>query len=213
MNKIKFILLLILGLIFLVGCEDGASVKIYNQTNYNVYAKIEGISFTVSGNSNQSVDVDTDEKVFLFDDGVTKKTLNLVGETFRVVDSYDNQVYGAVEIKVNPGKTYNVYCKPQWASVKIVNNSDYKVTKLNFRKNTQFSEGTWFNALYSPAIEKGDFAYEHIEYQTEENRFFYNFQVEAEGEIVYSIGDQFEGIELGLDEQHLIVIENYYIPE
>ena len=84
----------------------------------------------------------------------------------------------------------------------------YKITKLTFRKNTQFSTWTWFHEYYDPPLEYGDIAYHHLAYQTAENRFYYNFEVEAEGEVIYSVGDQFQGIELGLDEQHLIVIEN-----
>ena len=208
MKRIKFILLTFIALVLLIACEDGASIKVINQTNFNVYAEVDGNDFIVSGQSSYKVDVDTDEKVFLFDDGVTKKTLHLVGETFRIVDSYDNVVYDEVEIKVTPGETYNVYCKPRWASVKIINNSDYKITKLNYRKNSQFAPGAWFNIIFDTPLEFGDFAYYHLAYQTAENRFYYNFEVESGGEIIYSAGDEFQGIELSLDEQHLIVIEN-----
>ena len=208
MNRMKFILLIIVGLILLVGCEEGASIKIINRTNYNVYAEVDGEEFTVTGNSSYKVNVDTDEKIFLIDDGVTYKNLQLVGETFLIWDNYDNMIYNQTDVKVTPGKTYNVYCTPNKASVKVINNSDHKITELKYRINKQFSTSEWFVISYDPPLERGDFAYYHLLYQTEENRFFYNFTVEADGEVIYSIGDQFQGVELSLDEQHLIVIED-----
>jgi len=208
MKEIRFVLLMIVSLALMVGCEDGAAVKVVNQTSYNVYGEIDGEEFTVAGNSNHTVDVDTDEKVFLIDDGVTKKTIKLEGETFRIWDYYEETPHNETEIKVTPGKTYKVYCKPNSASVKVVNNSDYAITKLRYRKNTQFSTGLWFMVTYDPPLESGEFAYYHLLPQTEENRFFYNFEVIAGDELVYEIGNEFEGVMLFMDDQHLISIEN-----
>lgn len=207
MKMIKFMLLLVLGLIVLVGCEDGASIKIINQTNYNVYANVEGDSITVAGNSSYKVNVDTDEKVFLFDDGVTKKTLKIEGETFRMWDYYDERPYTETDIKLTPGKTYNVYCNANSASVKVINNSTKKIKYLKYQTHTQFSSGELFFTTYDPPLELGQFGYEHLAPQTEENRFFYSFQVETEDGTVYSFGNEFQGTELFMGEQYLIEIQ------
>ncbi len=206
MNKIKFILLIVVGLILLVGCEEGASIKIINETNYNVYAEIDGDNYTVSGDSSTKINVDTKEKVFLFDDGVTKKTLKIEGETFRIWDDYEGLPLEETEVKVTPGKTYNIYCSANSASVKVVNNSTRDISKLSYRMRTQFSSSELFSITFDPPLTTGEFAYEHIIPQTEENRFYYNFEVESDGELIYSIGDQFQGVELFMGQQHLIEI-------
>lgn len=208
MKKTKVILLLIMGLLLFVGCEEGARVKVINQTKHNVYAEIDGKAFTVSGNSSYEVDVETKEKKFLFADGITKKTLKIEGETFRIWDDYEEVYNNQTSIKVTPGKTYNVYCTANSASVKVINNSAKKVTKLHYRKNSQFATGTWFTIIYDPPLEYEEFGYYHLTPQTEQNRFFYNFKVETESGEVTLIGDEFQGIELLKDEQFLIEIVN-----
>ncbi len=206
MNRIKLIFVIV-GLLGLIACEDGASIKINNQTNHNVYAIIEGNELTVAGGQSQKVGVDTHRKVFLFDDGKTNKTIQIVGETFRIWDDYEETYLSETDLKVYPGKTYNVYCSPNSASVKVVNNSESPIETLNYRKNKLYNPGDWFNVTFEPPLEKGDFAYYHLVPQTQENRFFYNFSLVSNNETIYSIGNEFDGVELFMDQQHLIVIE------
>ncbi len=207
MYKIKILLVILVALIGLIACEDGASIKVHNQTSHNVYGEVDGIEFTVAGATTKKINVDTNRKVFLFEDGKTSKTLSLVGETYRIWDEFYGVPQSETDIKLYPGKSYDVFCSPNSASVKVINNSEYSIYKLNYRKNELFSPGQWFNITYDPPLEKGDFAYYHLAPQTEENRFFYNFSVENQDEVIYSIGNEFDGVELFMDEQHLIIIE------
>ncbi len=208
MKGIKFILVIIVGLLLLVACEDGATIKITNQTNHNVYAEIDGIEVVIEGQESKSVSLETDERVIFFSDGKTKKTLKIEGETYRIWDAYNEIFPTETEIKVTPGKTYRVFCSPTDASVKVINNSEYPITSLRYRVNKQFVTSEWFYITYDPPLVSGDFAYYHLAPQTEQNRIYYNFMVESEGEIIYSIGDEFQGVELLMDQQHLIEIHD-----
>jgi hypothetical protein len=207
MNKIKTILVILVGLIGLVACEEGGSIKINNQTSHNVYTEIEGVEYTISGSASKKVNVDTSKKIFLFSDGQTTTDIKLVGETYRIWDEYNDFPQDYTSITVTAGETYNIYCSPTTASVKIVNNSNKTVDKLSYRSVKQFSVGEWFYITYDPPLANDQFAYYHLNPQTQENRFFYNFKVEGQDQVLYSIGDEFEGVELFIDDQHLIIIE------
>ena len=206
MKGIIFILMVLVGFLLITGCEEGATIKIYNQTSHNLYAEIDFEEYLIEGNENKNIDVDTEEKVFLFDDGKTVKTIKLDGETYQLWDEYNEYLPGETSITVTPGKTYKIYCNPTSASVKLVNNSDYPINALRYRKNKEISPSEWFTITYDPPLENGDSAYYHLTPQTEQNRIFYNFSVESEGQVIYSIGDEFQGVELQLDQQHLIEI-------
>ena len=204
MKTMKFLLLIIFAVLILTGCEDGAAIRITNQTNHNLYGSIDGIDFTIAGKEVYEVDVDTDRKVPFFADGRTKKMLTLRGETFRIFDEYNKIYYDQTEIIFTPGHTYKVYCSPNSASVKIINHSNQRITKLKYRKVTQFTNGELFLVTFDPPIEPGDFAYHNIAFQTNENRFYYTFVVETENGNSYDFGGNVEESYLSIDEQYLI---------
>lgn len=204
MKKIKFLLLVMFGLLVLVGCEDGAKLRITNRTNHNLYGEIGGNDFTIVGKAVFETDVDTDRKVPFFASGRTKKTLKLGGETFRIYDSYNEIYVEQTQIVLTPGETYTVFCSANSASVKVINLSDERLTDLRWRRISQFIISEWFTFSFDPPLEDGDYSFYHLGPQTEQNRFFYNFQLITESGETYTYGNDTAGVELTMDEQYLI---------
>lgn len=204
MKKMKFLLLVMFGLLVLAGCEDGAKLRITNKTNHNLYGEIDDAEFTIAGKGVFQTNVDTDRKVPFFSDGRTKKTLKLGGETFRIYDSFNEVYVEQTRIVLTPGKTYTVFCSANSASVKVINLSDEKITELKWRRITQFTISEWFTVSFDPPLENEDYSFYHLAPQTEQNRFFYNFELKTESGETYTYGNDATGFALGLDEQHLI---------
>ncbi len=201
-------LLMLIALLIVVGCEDGGKIKVVNNTSYNLYTSIENKDYTIAGNSEISVEVSTDDKVFLLDDGETKKNITIVGETYSMYDSYQQEFPTTTSVKVNPGETTKIYCSPNYSSLKVINNYELGISKIRFRQVNQFVTQEWNEKSYAIPFNNGDFRYIHLVPQTEENRFWYNFEVQFEDGTVIPYGTEYEGHFLNLDEQYLIEYNN-----
>ena len=202
MKKIKLLLILTAMLVLIIGCESGGKIEIINATAYNVYTTIESTEYTVAGNSSKTVKVDTDKKIFLVDDGETKKSIDIDGETFRVFDSWDGHVVTNTTIKIEPGKTTRIYCAPNCASLKVVNNSDKYITKIEYRRVYQFDTRPWITKDFADSLGAGEFSYVQLEPYTEDNAFFYNFIVSFSDGTVRPYGTEQEGVYLSNNEQY-----------
>ncbi|OQY37972.1 MAG: hypothetical protein B6226_04335 [Candidatus Cloacimonetes bacterium 4572_65] len=203
MRYIKAILHILIVLIAVVGCSDGGKIRIINQTSFNIYAEIDGSTELVEGNSASSFNVDTDDKVFLLDDGETSVELGLEGETYKIFDAYEEHFTPTTTVKVTPNKTTKIYCTPTHASLKFYNNFVDSLYQVSYKKIDPFMEYSWFDITLDTPVGYDEFGYIHLAPNTADSPFFYNFRFYFKSGLIVEEGDGNQGITLGLDEQFI----------
>jgi len=209
MKNIIYIVLLVL---LLTACSSDGTLKITNRTKHEIYLSIDGVDYTLSGYQNLDInshvlEIDlATESDFLGNSGKAY-VLDIEGETFALWDDFNNIVVPSTEVTINPDKTTTVFCDPDYACVRITNNSSVIVEYANYiMSNEEVPRliGGSQNILPQQSI------YYRLEYLSNleidpEDRFYYTFQVTMVDSTIYEFGD--ENNFLHKDDLYHIVIE------
>jgi hypothetical protein len=133
----KNLIYIVLLALLLTACSSDGTLKITNRTRHEIYLSIDGVDYTLSGSQAPDlispvleIDLPT-ESDFLGNSGKAY-ILDIVGETFALWDSFDHIVVPSTEVTINPDKTTTVFCDPDYACVRITNNSNVIVAFANY---------------------------------------------------------------------------------
>ncbi len=184
-------------LFLLSACESGGKLQVFNHCSYPAYIRVDNMDQkTIPAGESVSYNIDTDtQNVFT---GEVKKKLKLwlVGETYSIYDQVQNIYIDSTWIEVKAGKTYSIYCNPNRASVKIVNNSDQIITQAEIWQHsplTYYQVGVMYNIL------PGESRFLRVHYGS---NYYYQVELYLQDESHYTFVDSEEI--LGKDEQYLV---------
>jgi hypothetical protein len=189
--------ILLLTALFLVSCTEDGDLCIYNKTGHILYATVDGGTYTLSAGSKIVLSVPVKKTWSPFDTEDKKVTLHLEGETFLLVDSNGEEI-PEVTVKVEGGKTRSVYVWPDFACVKVVNQSNKRIVQIKAISTStthQTDTETW-----NVSLGTGDEFYKQIEYGTDDDPLIYDFGV------YYEDGTEawYEDVPMELDDLYLI---------
>ena len=207
MEKV-IILLAVIGL--LAGCSGEGKLKIINRTEHEIYFNIENRDYLIEGSN---IAEEFNSITITLDAGkdfpnTPRKTylLSIIGETFAIYD-YDQQVdVPDTKINIEKNETTSVYCDPNYACLRITNNSDQFIQSAYYIKSYN---GNQINISQAENLSPGESVYKHLEYSLKqpeepEDNFYYIFGV-VMPDTTYIEGD--ETTILYLDDLYELVIE------
>jgi len=212
MKNKAFLLLALLLLIVLSGCESGAKINFVNRSSFPIYVTIEDTPMlAIPGNSSRSVDIETDTQSLLTGTVNKEVLVYLKGETYQIYDQDLHAYQDSTIVTVQAGKTLSIYTDPNRASIKIVNNSDRVITSAEIYRHN-FVSPLRIGALTD--IQPGEMRFTHVNYSIPINSsvqpwvptpatryYYYVVLIDSEGE-QYVFGD--ETNILYNDQQYLI---------
>ncbi|MBN2460850.1 MAG: hypothetical protein JXB60_04525 [Candidatus Cloacimonetes bacterium] len=204
----KKTLLLILPLLFILGCSTEGEIKFINRTQHNLYFSVNGGDYALEGatpqqiadgeGTSQKVSVNTGRE-FLFWGADTKNVqIYLEGETFLIFDG--NGWITETTVKVEPKETTRIFADPTHAGVKLINQSGMMVSRLYY-----FTDYDSTLRLLVEDIADGGTFFAQLPFSTNEQEFYYTFRVKFENNTEIDFGGPGdENANLGLDDQFLI---------
>lgn len=122
-------------LILLSACESGAKFRVINRTSHPVYTALEGSDIvSIPGGEELIIDVDTDTQNFLT--GTVKKTVPVLlkGETYSLIGEVTKPQQDTTRVVFEAGKTLNAFIDPNRAGIKIVNDLDTPIARVEITK-------------------------------------------------------------------------------
>jgi hypothetical protein len=198
--------------IFLLACSGEGELKIINRTSHDIYFNINNIDYTLNGSddlqnpASQSVKLDAGSD-FL---NTPQKSYHLAleGETFAIYDENQQIDVPATQITIEADKTTSVFCDPNYACLKITNNSSQKVLSAYYIKSYN---GNRINIPQAENLPPDSSTYKRLEYSLEiaeepEDIFYYIFGVTLNDSTQYTFGD--ENNILYLDDLYHIVLND-----
>jgi len=199
--KHKALLLLIPALLLvLAGCESGARIKIFNRCSYPIYVRVaDGGEVAIPANGNQAFEVETGTQTIFTGTLYEEVPIHLVGETYQIYDDNELAYTDSTSMEIQIGKTQSVYIDPNRASIKIVNNSNRKITSAEIYRNNFVSSIRVGNLT---DIEAGQMRYTHVNYSvpvdsnvqpwvpTPATRYYYFVVLYDEDGNSYTFGDE-----------------------
>lgn len=204
MKKLSLWILPVMALLFITGCDSGGAFRVINQTSYPLYVKVdEQDEVTIPGNADYIFEIET-EKESIFNPDVEKKVpVWMIGETFQIYDDYSGSYTDSTTITIKVNKTTNAYIQPNRASIKVVNDSDLWIAKIDIYKHNFI--GVVSHHTIDP-IAPHSFNFKNVDYVTPNNNFYYFVLVELEDGTRYQFGG--ENVILQKDEQFLVTVIN-----
>ena len=127
----KFHLILLILLMLLLGCSSHGNLKIYNQTNHNLYFSIKNITQTLTPQTSYEISLYTNKK-FIFNEATKKYTLYLEGETFLMYDGLNPVTETKITLTAN--KTLKIYAHPTNACIKVINDSKKTISNVSYQR-------------------------------------------------------------------------------
>jgi hypothetical protein len=198
MRRLLTFLLVIAGFL-VVGCSRTVDtpLKVHNGTDHLLFVTMSGVTDTLQAQSTRTYSIPINDPANPFADGEKTLTIGITGETFLIVDSNQHPIY-QTEITMTSGETKKIFAWPDYACVKVVNQSGKRIASL---LATQIApNGNETNMTLSGTIEPGATFFKRLEYGTEDAPMTYDFLVNYEDGTFAS----YPGIELELDELYLI---------
>lgn len=198
------VILCLIMLLLLTACNTSGTLKVLNQTSYNVYLTVKGHSYVIPANSTQSVEIETGTQTW-FTGVVEKKVpIEIFGETWMMMRFVNNvPVYSKnTTVTIRSGETLKVYCAPILAAVKIKNHSQQAITAITSTvHHPPFGEQTT-EVVLPDSIQTNEEFFAPLLPADEENVFYYTFQIKLSDGTWLSYGDQ--TTILSIDEEFLI---------
>ncbi|MDP8210569.1 MAG: hypothetical protein P9M05_07135 [Candidatus Stygibacter australis] len=174
-------LLMISFLLF--ACSSDGKLKVINRTGHDIYFNINDNDYTVEGCSDvtqpntKSISLDAGSDFI----NTPSKTyhLDIDGETFAIYNEESQTTVPGTEITINGGETTKVYCEPNYACVRIYNNSQQNILAAYYTKSYQGNEVPISEA---ENLSPDDSIYKRLQYSLEiaeepEDIFYYTFRV------------------------------------
>ncbi len=203
-GRIRYTLMLMvltLLLLGIAGCEKGAKLKIYNRTSYPVYAGALGEAYTIPADSVLSLDISTSSTSIFNPDVGKYVTLDLVGETYQIWDSFLEAFVDSTYVWVDAGETTKVYIDPNRASVKVLNHSTQWIKKIIISRGTL--SGTLVTG-YDVYLGPGAKWFKQVPPADPSHNYYYIVQVQFENDDIISFGSNTNV--LHVDEQFLVTV-------
>ena len=208
MNKILLVLTLSA---ILIGCSEDGTLKVINRTAHEIYFNVNGGDYTISGsadlNNPLSISVELDAGSDFMN--TPKKTyyLEIEGETFAIYNENEQTNVPGTEITIKGGETTSAYCDPNFACLRINNNSSQDVESACYIKSYN---GFQIDIPEAEGLCPGTSVYIRLEYSLEiaeepEDIFYYTIQVIMQDSTAYNFGD--ESTILYLDDLLNITVE------
>lgn len=201
MNKSYCIAVIAVMLLILSACESGGNLKMINRTSFPVYTSVDSDSVvTIEAGEDHIFKIDTDTQTFLTGEVKRNVPVWLVGHTFSLQDRETNEFVDETVVTIKAGKTLNVYLDPNRASIKIVNNSEHKVTLAEIweiKPTSQTRVGVMEDIM------PGESQWKRVNHVTPQNTFSYRLIVYLDGEDGYLEFGDYDTI-LAKDEQWLV---------
>ncbi len=204
MKKLTLWILPVMALLLITGCDSGGAFRVINQTSYPLYVKVdEQDEVTIPGNSNYTFEIET-KKESIFNPDVEKKVpVWMIGETYQIYDDYTQSYTDSTTVTIKVNKTINAYIQPNRASIKVVNNSDLWIAKIDIYKHNFIGV---VNHYTIDPIAPHSFNFKNVDYITPNNNFYYLVLIELEDGTRYQYGG--ENAILQKDQQFLVTVEN-----
>ncbi|MCF7911001.1 MAG: hypothetical protein K9M99_00610 [Candidatus Cloacimonetes bacterium] len=206
----KIVILLVLSTLLFACSEDG-KLKVINRTAHEVYFSIEGDDYTVAGTDDPEEPLYISVKLDAGSDflNTPRKTypLSITGETFAIYNDDQQEIITETVITIKGDETTKVYCDPNFACLRIYNDSELDILKAYYTKSYVGNPILITEAENLPA---GESIYKRLQYSLEiaqepEDIFYYTFQVVMQDSTIYNFGD--ESTILHLDDLYEINIQ------
>lgn len=206
----RFCLVLMLAAL-LFACSDDGELKIINRTQNDIYFNISDTDYVLQSNQSSidpaSISVSLDAGSEFLSQPQKTYTLFLQGETFAIYDYNAQQDILSTEIVIKGGETTSVYCDPNYACLRINNNSLQNVLSAYYIKSYN---GNPVNISQAADLAPGQSIYKRLEYslaipQEPDDIFYYNFGITMQDGTQYFYGD--ESTILYLDDLYEINID------
>ncbi len=206
-----YLILALISLLTLAGCESGGKFRVINRTSHNVYVTIEGQNEVLIPGSDTANEV-YNEHIFNIDTenqsiltGTVKERVQAViyGETFHMFNKDVNAFTDSTTLTINAGKTLNAFLSPNRASIKIINNSTKNITMAEVFKHN-FTSDLKVGQLTNITSGSEDFL--RVDFATPSASFYYYVVITLEDGTQYTYGDS-QNI-LSVDSQFLILLED-----
>ncbi len=206
----KIILILMLS-VFLVACSGDGKLKVINRTTHEIYFSINGGDYTIPGSTDPnkplSISVNLDAGSDFINTSRKTYYLEIEGETFAIYDENQQANVPGTEITIKSNETTSVFCDPNYACLRINNNSSQDVKSAYYIKSYN---GLQINIPEAEELRPDTSVYIRLEYSLEiaeepEDIFYYTFQVILQDSTVFDFGD--ESTILHLDDLLNITIE------
>jgi len=178
MSKLT-LLLVALAALLTVACSSQADIKFINRTSGNLYITVDGHSHTLAPNDTRNstlkVSTDADFSWFLNETKTRVIIQNLTGETFWLDSTQPSLATTTAYVKAD--EIYKIYCDPNCAALRVVNNSSQEVSSIHVIK-TGATGGTfdWWLTL-AGNTGPGQTSFYRLAPATTTNFFDYQFQV------------------------------------
>jgi hypothetical protein len=177
--RLIILVICVFMLLLLTACNSSGTLKVYNQTSFNVYMTVEGVSYTIPEHSTKALEIDTGTQTIFTGVQEKKLPLTIFGETWMIVIYVDDQpVYiKNTTVKIRSGETTKVYCAPILAAVKINNHSTQAITAMTYTLHQPpFGEITKEVDL-TDSISTNEEFFTPLPPAGEENMFYFTFQI------------------------------------
>lgn len=196
---------LLLVIIFMAGgCKDGASIRVVNRSDHNLYVQVEnGSEVVIPGQGEHNWDIDTDTESFLSGHVEKDVTVRIVGETYHIFDEWEEVYTDSAQMVLRAGETRNVYINPNRASIKIVNQSSQAMNGAVLYRHNFVNAST---VAVLGELQPGELIFKRVDYATPTTQFYYYAIVQMADGTVYEFGGP-DSV-LDKDQQLLITLED-----
>jgi hypothetical protein len=179
--RVIFFITSIAMLLLLTACNSSGTLKVYNQTSFNVFFTVGGLSYTVPGHTTKSVEISTATQTIFT--GVVEKNVPLViyGETWMIrLYENDEPVYiRNTTVAIRSGETTKIYCAPILAAVKVTNHGSQAITTMSYTTHQPPYENTKEIILPHPLTTDEEFfsPIPPLPADTQNSHYYYTFQI------------------------------------
>ncbi|MCB5251979.1 MAG: hypothetical protein RBR69_07040 [Candidatus Cloacimonadaceae bacterium] len=203
MKKLIYFVLLGSVLLLMSACESDGNFNVINRTSYPIYTSVEGGNIvTVPAGENHVFEVETGKQSFLTGEVSKRVPVYLVGETFSLHDKDLNEYVDNTIVTIKAGKTTNAYLAPNRASIKIVNNREERISRVQI---SQVSPTTNIIVGTIEDIPAGASHWKRVKYATLQDNFIYRLEIWLDG-VEYPVNLDAPAV-LGKDEQWLVNVD------
>lgn len=174
MNKIALLCVAVLMTLLLVGCDTDAKITVISKSQYPIYSTINNISFTLGQNETRTFKFHVKDKNWIFGVDSKKVPVYLYGETFRLYDPETESYTRNTVVELDQGETRKLYCNPNAACLKILNNSEQNVEKITIIKHSTIQDHP-IDITLSPVLAHGESYWTYITPVPQGESYYYTF--------------------------------------
>lgn len=200
-SLLLFTLALLALMLLSTACEKDGAIKIHNRTSHNVYTSALGESYTIGGDSTLTIDVSTGTSSIFRPDVGKWVDLVLKGETYQIWDDYESAFVDSTSVRVEAGKTTQVYLDPNRACIKVINQSTQWIKKIIVRRSTV---STAYTSSYDVYLAPGEQWFKPQPPADNLNTYYFIVQIQFENDDLLTFGDA-QNV-LYADDQFVVIV-------